>query len=52
MITKLAPPIVEAEKLSDGVLITFEDGKCALYSAALLLETFPQAQEIALDPED
>ena len=38
--------ILVAERLAEGVLITFEDGKCALYSANLLHEHFAEAQEV------
>ena len=31
-----APRIVEAERIADGVIVTFEDGMCAVYSASLL----------------
>ena len=46
METKPEPRVVSAEKLSRGVVITFDDGKSALYSASLLHETFPQAEEL------
>ena len=36
------PRIVEALRMKDGVLITFEDGKSAIYSAALLYAVFPK----------
>jgi len=39
------PRIVEALRLRDGVLITFQDGKRAIYSAALLYDVFPKADE-------
>ena len=35
-----------AERVSRGLIITFDDGKCALYSAALLRDAFPQAEEL------
>jgi hypothetical protein len=37
--------ITAAERLNDGVLIRFEDGRYVLYSAALLYQLIPQAQE-------
>jgi hypothetical protein len=46
METKPEPRVVSAEKLSRGVVITFDDGKSGLYSASLLHETFPQAEEL------
>jgi hypothetical protein len=38
------PRVDSAEMLSDGVIITFDDGKCAVYSHALLRETLSRAQ--------
>jgi DUF971 family protein len=42
----LNPASFRLKKLSRGVVITFDDGKSALYSASLLRETFPQAEEL------
>jgi hypothetical protein len=44
----LMPRIIGAERLRDGVVITFEDGKSALYSASLLQSFFSQALEMGL----
>ena len=45
--------IVDSEKLgSDGILITFADGRCALYSEALLYEVFHDAQEMCFPEEE
>jgi hypothetical protein len=38
--------VVDAERLGDGVIITFDDGKSAVYSASLLQAIFTQAQEV------
>ncbi len=39
-----APPrIVTAERMGDGILIEFDDGKSALYSASLLYSALPLA---------
>ena len=46
MFVKPDPRIVHVERLDGGVIITFDDGKCAVYSAALLYATFPQADEV------
>lgn len=35
-----------AELVGRGVIITFADGKCALFPADLLYSTLPQAQEL------
>jgi hypothetical protein len=46
------PRIVGADRLAGGVVITFDDGKAALYPASLLYATLPQAQQIADDELD
>jgi hypothetical protein len=46
------PGIVEALRLRDGVVITFEDGRCAVYSAALLYATLPKTHELTEDLSD
>ncbi len=38
--------IIAAERLNDGLVIKFDDGKCAFYSALLLRATFAQAREL------
>ncbi len=40
------PRILGVERLSNSVIITFDDGKCAVYSAALLLKHRSQAELI------
>jgi hypothetical protein len=35
-----------AERVGGGLIITFDDGKSALYSASLLRDTFSQAEEL------
>jgi hypothetical protein len=42
-----APSITSIDKLRDGIIVMFDDGKCALYSASLLHATLPQAHEFA-----
>jgi hypothetical protein len=44
--------IIEALRLRGGVVITFENGKCALYTAALLYAMFPNADELIQDTND
>jgi hypothetical protein len=39
------PRVTSAERMSGGVFIKFNDGKCAFYSASLLHVTLPQAVE-------
>ena len=43
------PRIIYAERLGDGVVITFEDGKTAVYPASLLRSVFDQARELRED---
>ena len=49
---KATPRIIEALRMRDGVIITFVDGKCALYTAALLYAMFPSADELVQDTND
>ncbi|WP_263382737.1 hypothetical protein [Granulicella arctica] len=47
-----APRILSAERLENAVIISFEDGRSAVYSAILLSMIFPQADDITdLEPE-
>jgi hypothetical protein len=46
METAPPPHVIDAERLQDGVIITFEDGKTAVYSDSLLHRFFSQAQEL------
>ena len=41
-----APRIVYADRLANGIVIAFENGKCAFYSASLLPETFHDAEPV------
>ena len=38
--------IVFSERLGNGIVITFDDGRCVLYSAELLNVMIPQADDI------
>jgi len=38
--------VVEVDRLEGGVIVTFDDGKSAFYSAALLRDVLPQAKEV------
>jgi hypothetical protein len=50
----MTPDIIEVERVGAGVLITFEDGRSAIYSMALLFQLLPNAQPIEDDgsPEE
>jgi hypothetical protein len=50
MKTDPQPRVIYAERLGDGVVITFEDGKTAVYPASLLRSMFSHANEL-LDEE-
>jgi hypothetical protein len=49
---KAVPRIIEALRSSRGVIITFEDGKFAEYTSALLYAMFPNADELIQDTND
>jgi hypothetical protein len=44
--------IVDAERVSDGVMVEFDDGECALYPASLLRSILPQAVKVQEDELD
>jgi hypothetical protein len=46
METQRAPRVTCVDRFRSGVVVTFENGKCALYSPDLLHGTFPQAEEL------
>ena len=46
MDTSLDAVIVTAERLSDGLVVKFQDGRCAFYSAVLLSAIFADAEEL------
>ncbi|WP_263383984.1 hypothetical protein [Granulicella arctica] len=46
------PRLIAAERLNGGVIIAFDDGKCAVYSASLLYTTLGQAEIVSTELED
>jgi hypothetical protein len=44
--TAIPDRVTSADRIAGGVIITFENGKTAIYSAALLNQAFPHAREI------
>jgi len=46
------PRVKYAELVARGLIITFADGKCALFPADLLYATMPQAQELREAEDD
>jgi hypothetical protein len=43
------PRIVSCDRMDGGIVVSFDDGKTALYSAVLLHATLPQARAMPLD---
>lgn len=52
MDTKDEARVSSADTQNNGVIITFEDGRLAFYSAALLSTVFPQAEALYGTAED
>ena len=48
---KSEPSILCVDTLQNSVFIMFKDGKCAIFPAALLYATLPQAQLVIADDE-
>jgi hypothetical protein len=46
------PRIVSCDRMDSGIVVSFDDGKTALYSAALLHATLPQARAMPLGSEE
>lgn len=44
----MTPDIVEVEKVPAGALITFEDGRSAIYSTALLYDLLSEDRPVEL----
>ena len=40
----VVPAIVAAERLKDGIMVRFSDGKCVFYSTALLYRSINMAE--------
>jgi hypothetical protein len=52
METQTSPSVQDAERWNGGVIITFDDGKSAVYSPSLLRAVFDQAQKLPIDRLD
>ena len=50
--TLATPKIISAERLDGGVVIAFDDGKTAVYSAFLLYAHFAEARELPYEEEE
>jgi hypothetical protein len=46
MDTRPTPRVVSVERLQSGVIIDFEDGKSAVYSASLLYSVLSRAERL------
>jgi len=44
--------ITFSDRMDNGIVVGFDDGKTAFYSASLLRATLPQAQMMPSDSED
>jgi hypothetical protein len=49
MNTSTAPRIISVDRTSRGIIVTFEDGKCALYAASFLYSKLPYAETVYND---
>jgi hypothetical protein len=47
----MTPDISEIEKVPGGLLISFEDGRSAIYSTALLYDLLPNDRPVAQEGE-
>jgi hypothetical protein len=45
----MTPNILSVERVPAGVLITFEDGRTAIYSTALLYDLLPNDRQVEGD---
>jgi hypothetical protein len=46
------PRIISVDRMDNGAVVSFNDGKTAFYPAALLYAVLPQAQAIPDDSDD
>jgi hypothetical protein len=44
--------VISCDRMDNGVVVSFGDGKTALYSADFLYSTLPQARTMPSDSED
>ncbi len=40
------PHLIAADRLDGSIIVTFADGRCAVYSSKLLYDMLPQAEEL------
>ena len=46
------PHVISVDRMDDGAVVSFGDGRTAFFSAALLYATLPQAREMPSNFED
>jgi hypothetical protein len=46
------PKIIDVDQLHNGAVISFEDGRSGIYSAALLSEVFPRARDLLAEADN
>jgi hypothetical protein len=51
MDTLRSPRVISADRMDGGLIISFDDGQCGIYSAALLFAALPQAEQVESDGE-
>lgn len=49
---RIVPRIIDSLRFRNGVVVTFEEGRAAVYTAALLYALFPNADELVQDRND
>jgi hypothetical protein len=47
-----SPHVTFSDRMNNGIVVGFDDGKTAYYSAVLLYASLPQAQLMPSDSED
>jgi hypothetical protein len=52
METQIELRILSADRMESGLLITFNDGRSAIYSTSFLYAAFGQAEDVSSQPED
>jgi hypothetical protein len=52
MNTRPQPLITSSDRMDNGIVVSFDDGKTAFFPAALLYATLSQAQMMASDSDD
>lgn len=46
MVTSEAPQIISAERLNNGIVLTFANGQCGFYPNSFLFAKLPECEEL------